>query len=341
MLDFSSYGLIIDARSPREYADDHIPGAINLPVVDNDEYAEVGTLHRTDAMGAYQIGVAYSLNNISRHMRETIARHDRKTRILVYCFRGGKRSRLWFDALDTVGYKVERLPGGWKAYRRWVMDALEEAPLRLRYQVLSGPTGCGKTRLLAALEKEGAQVLDLEGLAVHRGSLIGAVPGHEQPPQKLFDSMLLHKLASFDPARPVWVEAESKMIGRVRLPQALMEGMGKGSVVRVDAEMAQRVRVWREDFGHFEQDPKDMIHRLRYLKPLVGGEEFSAWENLAESGEVLELFERLMRNHYDPAYRRSLSRHYAGHDLAPQVVLRDVSEQGLRPVAQELRQRFE
>jgi tRNA 2-selenouridine synthase len=341
MHEFKSYDLIIDARSPREYQEDHIPGAVNLPVVDNDEYAEVGTLHRTDPMAAYQIGVVYSLNNIARHLRERFSGFDRKTRILVYCFRGGKRSRLWFDALDTIGYRVERLHGGWKGYRRRVNEQLASAPAGLRYVVLSGPSGCGKTRLLAALEQEGAQVLDLEGLAVHRGSVIGAVPGREQPSQKWFDSLLLHRLNGFDPGRPVWVEAESKTIGKVRLPDALMSAMQRGATLRVEAEMAQRVLLWREDFGHFERDPKSLIDRLSFLKPLIGGEEFGEWLRLAEQGEVVQLFERLMRNHYDPTYRRSLLRHYPEIDSAPLVRLEDLSEQGLRPVATRLRAQFE
>ena len=341
MLDFNSYGLIIDARSPREYEEDHIPGAINLPVVDNDEYAQVGTLHRTDPMGAYQIGVAWSLNNIARHLRETLVRVDRRTRILVYCFRGGKRSKLWFDALDTIGYRVEKLPGGWKGYRREVNEQLASLPAQLRYLVLSGATGCGKTRLLAALAREGAQVLDLEGLAAHRGSLIGAIPGQEQSSQKLFDSRLLHTLRGFDPARPVWVEAESKMIGRVRLPDALLKGLHEGATVRVEAAMDQRVRLWREDFGHFERDPKALIERLAHLKPLVGGEEFGAWEQLADAGDVPALFERLMRSHYDPAYQRSLRRNFPNYEAAPKVVLEDLSEQGLAPVARALREKFE
>lgn len=341
MHEFSSYGLIIDARSPREYEEDHIPGAINLPVVYDDEYAEVGTLHRTDPMAAYQIGVAYSLVNIARHLRETVFNLDRKARILVYCFRGGKRSQLWCDALTTIGYRVERLKGGWKGYRRSVNDALVTLPAQLRYLVLSGPTGCGKTRLLAALEREGAQVLDLEGLASHRGSVIGAVPGKEQPSQKLFDSLLIDRLRRFDAQIPVWVEAESKTIGRVRLPDTLLATMRAGAVVRVGATMAQRLTLWREDFGHFEHDPQALIERLHYLKPLIGGQEFGEWERLAQQGAVLDLFERLMRNHYDPTYRRSLLRNYPDIDAAPEVVLEDLSPQGLRPVAQHLRDRFE
>ncbi|WP_019141750.1 tRNA 2-selenouridine(34) synthase MnmH [Noviherbaspirillum massiliense] len=341
MYDFHSYDLIIDARSPREFEEDHIPGAVNLPVVDNEEYAEVGTLHRTDPMGAYLIGVQYSLKNIARHLDEYVSQYGRKSKILVYCFRGGKRSRLWFDALDTIGYRVEKLKGGWKGYRRWVNDQLQTAPGDYRYLVLSGPTGCGKTRVLTALEKAGAQVLDLEGIAVHRGSVIGAVPGREQPTQKLFDSQLLQRLREFDPAKPVWIEAESKKIGNVQLPDALLAGMRKGVTIAVDAPMPQRVLLWREDYRHFEEDPEALIGRLSHLRSLVGGEEFAEWEKLAQARQVVELFERLMRKHYDPAYRRSILRNYPAIDSSPKVVLEDLSADALLPVAQRMRSEFE
>lgn len=341
MYEFQTYDLIIDARSPREFEEDHIPGAVNLPVVDNDEYAEVGTLHRTDPMGAYIIGVRYSLQNIARYLESHVAQHGRKTRILVYCFRGGKRSRLWFDALDTIGYKVDKLKGGWKGYRRWVNEQLQTVPGNYRYIVLSGPTGCGKTRLLTALEQAGAQVLDLEGIAVHRGSVIGAVPGRSQPTQKLFDSLLLRRMSEFDPARPIWIEAESKKIGEVQLPDALLAAMRGSLTLAVDASMPQRVLLWREDYRHFEEDPETLIRRLAHLRPLIGGEEFAAWEALAEKRHVVELFERLMRNHYDPAYRRSILRNYPAIDASPAVLLDDLSSASLLDKARALRLQFE
>jgi len=341
MQNFDSYDLIIDARSPREYEEDHIPGAINLPVVDNAEFAEVGTLHRTDPLAAYQLGARYSLMNIARHIERCISKYPAKSRILVYCFRGGKRSKVWFDVLDTIGYRVEKLKGGWKAYRRSVNEEMAAYPANFRYIVVSGPTGCGKTRLLGALRQAGAQVLDLEGIATHRGSIIGAVPGKQQPSQKMFDSLLLRQLQEFDPARPVWVESESKKIGKVQLPDALLGAMRSGLTIAVDAAMPQRVQLLREDYAHFEQDPGALIERLSYLRPLIGGEEFTVWEDLAARREVPALFERLMRNHYDPTYRRSILRNYPEIDKSPKILLADLSAEGLLPVARELRERFD
>ena len=341
MHNFSDYDLIIDARSPREYEEDHIPGAVNFPVVDNEEYAVVGTLHRTDKMGAYRIGVQYSLKNIARHIENDLPNYPERSRILVYCFRGGKRSKLWTDALETIGYKVEKLKGGWKAYRRWINEQLTLVPAQYRYHILSGPTGCGKTRLLQALRDAGAQVLDLEDIAVHRGSVLGSVPGMPQPSQKYFDSLLLRQLSSYDPARPVWVEAESKKIGNVQLPETLLSTMRTGLTIRIDAAMTQRVLLWREDYRHFEQDPQGMLERLQFLRPLVGGEEFAAWEALAQDRRMPELFERLMRNHYDPSYRRAILRNYPEIDTAPSVVLDDLSPEGLLNVAASMRKSYE
>ncbi len=341
MRDFSSYDLIIDARCPREYEEDHIPGAVNMPVVNNDEYAEVGTLHRTDKMAAYGIGVRYALINIARHIAEDLPSFDRSGRILVYCFRGGKRSKLWADALETIGYEVDKLAGGWKAYRRWVFAELDRIPRRYNFNVLSGSTGSGKTRLLYALKAEGAQVLDLEALARHRGSIIGAIPKVSQPSQKYFDSQLLHQLSQFDPTQPVWVEDESKKIGNIQLPDALLDTMREGQSIQIETEMAQRVLLWREDYRHFEEDPLGMLSRLKFLRPLVGGDEFTVWEKLANEGQMSELFERLMTNHYDPAYRRSVLRNFPNIDTSPLVKIGDVSITGLQNVAELLLKRFQ
>ncbi len=330
------YDLVVDARSPREYAEDHIPGAVNLPVVDNEEFAEVGTLHRADTHRAYLTGVSYALRRMSAAIDELLARYPKDARILVYCFRGGKRSKLWFDALSTIGYRVDRLPGGWKAYRAWVREQLATLPPQYTYHVLCGATGVGKTRLLDALASVGAQVLDLEGLAQHHGSLIGALPGVAQPTQKWFDSLLLDTLRGFDPGLPVWVESESKKIGAVELPGTLLDALRRGRLYNVTAPMAERVRLWREDYGHFERDPASLLQRLQYLRPLVGGEELDLWQRLASERRMPELFQRLMEAHYDPAYARSLGKNYAAYLQAQPIALQTLDRDSLRHVAARL-----
>ncbi|MGQ0653808.1 MAG: tRNA 2-selenouridine(34) synthase MnmH [Betaproteobacteria bacterium] len=330
------YDLVIDARSEREFSEDHLPVAINLPVADNDEYAEVGTTHRTDTHRAYLIGVSYALKNISHSIDELVARYPKDARMLVYCFRGGKRSKLWFDALATIGFRVDRLPGGWKAYRAWVREQLAELPARFSYHVLCGPTGCGKTRLLGALAEVGAQILDLEGLASHRGSLIGDIPGVAQPTQKWFDSLLVDKLRRFEPSQPVWVESESRKIGAIQLPAELLQAMHAGRIFAISAPMSERVKLWREDYSHFERDIEAMMERLRHLRPLVGGEEFALWERLARERHAPELFQRLMEAHYDPAYARSIGKNYPAFEESSKLELEWLDRQALLGVAERL-----
>lgn len=332
----TSFDIVIDARSEHEFAQDHIPGALNLPVVHDDQYAKVGTLHKLDTHQAYLLGVRQSLDNISKAIATTVSTFPRDARILVYCFRGGKRSKLWTDALSTIGFKTSRLQGGWKAYRAWVRNALDTLPQQFQFRVLCGPTGCGKTRLLHSLRRAGAQVLDLEALAKHRGSLIGDLPGVTQPSQKLFDSLLLAELASFDRTAPIWVEAESKRIGAVTLPDALVKAIHQGTVFRMETPMVARVALWREDYAHFELYPEALLARLYHLRPLIGGDEFEIWSALASSKAMPELFERLMTHHYDPAYARSIKKNYASYETAPLIRADELSVRELDSIARKL-----
>jgi tRNA 2-selenouridine synthase len=338
--DFASYALVIDARSPREFAEDHVPGAVNLPVVDDDEYAEVGTRHKTDQHGAYLIGVEYSLRNIANQIKPLISRYSPQDRFLVYCFRGGKRSRLWADNLRTIGYEVDVLAGGWKRYRSWVRDGLQALPPMLRWRVLAGPTGCGKTRLLDALRAEGQQVLDLEEMACHRGSLLGDLPGQGQPSQKLFDSALLDALRRFEPAREVWIEAESKRIGNLQLPDGLYQAMHASPVLQLSASMEERVKLWREDYPHFVSDPVGMVDKLQPLKPLIGKETLAHWQALAAGGQVNELFRSVMERHYDPCYERSTRKNYGHAGPATPVALPGLSPAQLRDCARRMADRM-
>lgn len=328
----ADYALVIDVRTPKEYEEDHVPGALNLPIVSQAEFAEVGTLHRSDPHQAYVVGAQYALRNVARYIGEVFAAYPPRTRFLVYCFRGGKRSKAFSDPLKTIGFHVDVLPGGWKAYRGWVREQLEQLPARFDWRVLAGSTACGKTRLLQALREAGAQVLDLEGLASHRGSLLGDLPGQPQPAQKRFDSALLQALRGLDPARPVWVEDESKKIGRLQLPEALFKALRAAPAWQMSAPMPARVQVCREDYAHLAAAPLRLVELLQPIKPLVGGAALLRWRELAEAGDADALFEAVMREHYDPCYARSLGR---GRELAP-LAVDDLSPAGLAAVARRL-----
>jgi tRNA 2-selenouridine synthase len=335
-LPFDQYALIIDARSPHEYAEDHVPGAVNLPVVDDAEFAEVGIRYKTDQHAAYLIGAQHSFRNLAKHTADLISRYRTTDRLLVYCFRGGKRSALWAGNLRLIGFTVDVVPGGWKRYRQWVRESLAVLPQRLDYRVLCGPTNCGKTRLLHELAREGAQVLDLEGLARHRGSLLGDLPGQPQPTQKTFDSLLLDALRRFDPSRPVWVEAESRKVGRLMVPDELTAALRRARAIHLAVPMPERVRHCREEYAHFAVDLKGMVGKLGVLKPLVGGQEMARWQALADAGAVDELFERLMTAHYDPCYTRSTTREFGPGNGANRLELDSLQPGALAGAARHL-----
>src|SRR5262245_48999775 len=247
-MNFRQFDTIIDVRSPAEYAEDHIPGAISAPVLDDAERAQVGTLYKqVSPFDAKRLGATLVAKNIAEHVGHLFRDKPKNWHPLVYCWRGGKRSGSMAHILKEIGWNAETLEGGYKAYRRWVVQQLDELPGRFDWRVIHGPTGSGKSRFLSALERAGAQVLDLEDLAAHRGSVLGNLPGRPQPSQKMFESMLLQELTAFDPAKPVFVEAESKKIGQLHVPDALIGRMRASACVKLETSVDTRVALLLEE----------------------------------------------------------------------------------------------
>jgi len=297
---------IIDVRTPLEFAEDHIPGALNAPVLSNEERVLVGTMYRqVSPYEATRVGAAMVARNIARHLDTTFADRPRNWRPLIYCWRGGKRSGSMTTWFNLIGWQARQLEGGYKTYRRSVCATLDTLPTRFRYIALVGHTGCGKTRLLQALHGAGAQTLDLEALACHRGSLLGALPGVPQPSQKAFDSGLVETLMRFDPARPVFVESESRKIGLVQLPLALLEAFHAGPWVQVDAARDERIAFLLDDYGHLFDAPLAFKAQLERLIGLHSRDEVARWGALIDAGARAELFGELIDRHYDPAYART------------------------------------
>ncbi len=307
----ADYDEIIDVRSPAEYAEDHVPGAISAPVLNDEERARVGTIYtQVSPFEAKKLGAALISQNIARHLEAQFSDKPKTWRPLVYCWRGGQRSGAMAIILAQVGWQVGRLEGGYKTYRRHVMTELNELPARFEFRVVCGATGSGKSRLLRVLQEQGAQVLDLEQLAQHRGSLLGSLPQEPQPSQKMFDSRLWDALRRLDPKRPVFVEAESKKIGSVALPDALLERIRAGSCILIDAPIAARVALLMEDYAHFLRDPELLGERLAPLVALHGHKVIDLWKELAAQGKWETLVESLLSEHYDPAYRRSTTANF-------------------------------
>jgi tRNA 2-selenouridine synthase len=321
-VDLRSFDTLIDCRSPAEYTEDHIPGAVSAPVLDDAERAAVGTLYKqVSPFEAKKLGAALVAKNVARHVETLFAGKGRGWRPLVYCWRGGKRSAAMAHILREVGWDAQTLAGGYRGYRRWVVGRLQELPSRFEWQVIHGPTGSGKSRFLGALRRAGAQVLDLEDLAAHRGSVLGNLPDRPQPSQKWFESQLLHALSALEPARTVFVEGESKKIGQLQVPEALIGAMRASPCIVLDTALEARVSLLIDEYRHFVEDRVALEAQLDCLVALHGRQRIARWKALAAQGAWREFVTVLLEEHYDPAYRRSSLHNFAHLPQAARVAI--------------------
>ena len=321
LADFST---IIDARSEGEYAEDHLPGAVNWPSLNDEERKIVGTRYKQiNQFEAKKLGAALVAKNIAAHIQREVLDKPREWQPLVYCWRGGKRSGSLALILDQIGFKVTLVDGGYKAFRAALVADLPQLAARHSYQVVCGTTGSGKTRLLQALQAQGAQVLDLEALANHRSSVLGLIPGVPQPSQKAFDSLIWAALRSFDPARPVYIESESKKVGNVAVPEGLIAAMRAAPCLQLDLAEDERVALLLEDYDFFVKDIAFFCERLGALTEARGKETVQDWQARARSGDVASVVRELLVRHYDPVYLQSMRRNFSHYETARVLAPRD------------------
>ena len=303
----AGFDAIIDVRSPSEFAEDHLPGALSMPVLSDAERAEVGTIYVQDSpFRARKIGAALVARNAARHIEERLMGEGGGWRPLVYCWRGGQRSGAFAWMLREIGWSAQTVDGGYRAFRRAVQSYLYDAPLPFRIVQLGGHTGTAKTALLPLLADRGVQVLDLEGLAQHRGSLLGARP-EGQPSQKTFETRLAQALHRIDPARVLVVEAESSKIGRLILPPGLWQAMKAAPMVEITAPPEARARYLAEAYDDILSDADTLRARLQPLRFHRSHALVDRWEGMIAAGERLALCRSLAEDHYDPAYDKGLA----------------------------------
>ncbi len=311
LADLGRFDAIVDARSESEFAEDRLPGAVNWPSLDDAERVAIGTLYKqVSPFAARKRGAVLVARNVAAHVERHLLDTAHGWTPLVYCWRGGKRSGALATVLDQIGFRVHILEGGYREYRRAVVAQLEIWPARFSWRVVCGPTGSGKSRLLAELAQQGTQVLDLETLANHRGSVLGLVPGNRQPSQKEFDSRIWDSLRRFDPAQPVFVESESKKVGDLRVPEALIREMRASRCLWLELPLARRVALLIEDYDFFVRDCDAFCARLDALRVLRGNEVVAAWQEAAREGRTAEVVEALLVTHYDPIYLESMRRNF-------------------------------
>ena len=334
----AQFDAILDARSGSEHALDHLPGALSTPVLDDDERARVGTLYKQQSgFEAKRIGAALVARNIAALLEGPLANKPRDWAPLVYCWRGGNRSGALATVLARVGWRVSLVDGGYKAFRQIVIRDLDTLPARLDFRVLAGRTGVGKSLLLKRLAERGAQILDLEALAHHRGSVLGREPGDgRQPGQKRFETLLWEHLRVLNPARPVFVESESRRIGTCHLPEALMKAIRSGPCRIIEADTAVRAALLLAEYRHFTEQPAILLEQLNRLTELHGHHEVDAWNKQVQAGYYEALVQSLLVQHYDPAYDRSMAKNFSRLSEAPTLALRGQDASSLGQLADEL-----
>ncbi len=328
---------IIDVRSPAEYDDAHLPGALNCAALDNSQRAQVGTIYKqVSAFEARKLGGAMVARNLAQALLDHFQGKPKSWRPLIYCWRGGQRSGSFVTWFRLIGWDELQLEGGYKRFRRLVIDELARIAPQASLRLVCGATGSAKTRLLEALAAQGAQVLDLEALAAHKGSVLGALPGIAQPTQKSFETRLYLQLQRLDLARPVFVEAESRKIGAVQIPDGLLRRMRDAPCLTLEATREARIEFLLHDYAYLGDDIEALKHKIDAMRTLQSNETLAKWKELADAGDLRTLFGEFIDRHYDPLYQRSQNRNYAAFADAPVFAVDDLSPGSLQSLAERI-----
>lgn len=287
---------IIDVRSPGEYQQSHIPGALNVPLLNDEHRRLVGIAYKqTGKDAAIELGHRL-VDPIRNDILENLKSQVEVDKIRVYCARGGLRSQLMSRFFSENGFHVKMLKGGYKTYRNYVLGTISEFK---NIKILSGYTGSGKTEILQELKSIGAQVLDLEELANHRGSAFGALGKEQQPSSAQFHNRIFEVLKSYDPGKTLWVESESVSIGKVYIPEQLWANMKNADGYEVILPVEERVKHTLDIYGHY--DPAALSSCIRNIAKRLGGLEVNLLCELVEIGDLEPVVERLLK-YYDKAY---------------------------------------
>ena len=333
-----TFNAVIDARSEDEFALDHLPDAVNWPTLDNQQRHDVGWRYKqVNPFEARKMGAAIAARNIAAHIEREVMDKPRTWRPLVYCWRGGQRRGSLSLVLSQIGFRVSIIEGGYKAFRAAVVADIERLAATFEYRVVCGTTGSGKTRLLHALCRAGAQVLDLEDIANHRSSVLGAIPGLAQPSQKAFDTQVWNQLRHFNPTQPVFVESESRKVGNVTVPVPLMDAMRvRGNCLNLELPDSERVALLMEDYDYFVRHTDAFCSRLDALTEIRGKQVVQGWKTMVQSGGISLVVQELLTQHYDPVYLQSMERNFKRFGTAQALAPENRSQASMDKVAASL-----
>ncbi|XP_041359881.1 tRNA 2-selenouridine synthase-like [Gigantopelta aegis] len=326
---------VIDVRTQAEFLEDHIPGAINMPVLDNKQRHDVGKLYNELPFEARKTGAQIISHNIGHHIEQYFQNKGQEYCPLIYCWRGGQRSRSLAIVLSQIGFKVYMLHGGYKTYRRKVIQDLEELPQQFDFRIISGLTGTGKTLILHRLQELGEQVLDLESAAHHKGSLLGLWHGQQQPSQKYWESVIRRELSQFDTSKPVWVESESRRIGNCVIPTELFEKLCHSPRSEINLSVGERVKHIIRDYPNWIDDVDSLCQIVWALRVHVGEKKAQFWCDLARQQRWDEFVEYILVEHYDKSYSMSQKKNRK-HQTFDKHFLADLSDESINELMDNL-----
>lgn len=292
--------ILIDLRSPSEYKSETIPGAINIPLFDDEERKIIGTVYKQESIEkAKTLGMEFAAKRLPSLYEEVNKLDHDYHNLVFFCARGGFRSSSLVSLFKSIGINAIKLDNGYKGYRRYINEQLPLMVQEIQFVVLYGNTGTGKTDILKSLKQEGMDVLDLEGCANHRGSTLGSVGLGEQNNQKTFESLVYESLANRK-TNLVFIEGESKRIGKDIIPDYLFDAMNKGIKIKIEANIERRVDNILKDYVHGTDD--ELISALNYLRKYLGNTNIDFYIESIHKHEYKKVIEELMVKYYDPLY---------------------------------------
>lgn len=335
--DLRSGDEIIDVRSPDEYEHDHIPRAINLPVLNNEERKLVGWTYKNESsFTAKRIGASLVAKNIANHIETRLSEKPENWSPIIYCWRGGKRSGSMSLVFRQIGWDAKQLIGGYKSFRRHVITNTNTLVCSFHFVVICGLTGTAKTDLLSAIKRQGGQTLDLEGIAQHRGSVLGFDPDAEQPTQKKFETEIWYELQKLDQNKPIFIESESKKIGDLRIPEPLINKFRLGFCINITAGVDTRSEYLKKNYAHLIHNPGTLITQLDKLRARHGNSGVELWLDLISKGHWDEFIRDLLEKHYDVSYKKSMQKNFTSFPTAPNYHLNTTSHDALSSLADEI-----
>ena len=299
---------IIDVRTPAEYNEDHIPGSINLPVLNNKQRIIIGTIYKKDnPFKAKKLGASLVSYNISKHLKKKLINKPGNWKPLIYCWRGGQRSKAIATVLSEIGWQITLLKGGYKTYRSTINKEINKLTKTSKFIVIKGPTGCAKTKILEQLKKQGLSILNLEALASHKGSLLGSIPNKEQPSQKLFESNIYLSLKNAKNRKKIFIESESSKIGSLFLPQIILNKIKTSPAIEIYADIDQRVKFLLKDYSKYIKDKNSFKELFLHAKNKVSTKTMKKWVKSYNNKDWHNLAYYLITEYYDPLYAHNLN----------------------------------